>query len=57
MNARVRVEEDAGADEVEGRDGVDAAGETKVEVGADADADADVEVEDRRAGAGAGTGE
>jgi hypothetical protein len=42
--------EDTGADEVEGRDGVDAAGEAEVEVGADADADADVE--GARTGAG-----
>lgn len=36
----MRAEEDAGADEVEGRDG---AGEAEAEVGDDADPDADVE--------------
>lgn len=49
MDVRARMEE-AGADEVEGRDGVDAAGEAEVEVGPDADADADVEA--ARTGAG-----
>ena len=41
MEIRVRAEEDAGADEVDGREGVDAVGEVEPEVGADADADDD----------------
>lgn len=39
MDVRICAEEDAGADEVEGRDGVDAAGEPEVEVVADTGAD------------------
>lgn len=46
------AEEDAGADEVEGRDGVDAAGEAGVEAGADTVTD--VEAGGREAGVGVG---
>lgn len=46
------AEEDAGADEVEGRDGVDAAGEDDLE--AAADTGADVEASGRGAGVGVG---
>lgn len=46
------AEEDAGADEVEGRVGVDAAGEEELE--AVADTGADVEASGRGAGVGVG---
>jgi len=49
---RVRAEEDAGADEVEGSDGVDVAGETGAEAGADTGADVEADGRDASAGAG-----
>jgi hypothetical protein len=52
VDVRVCAEEGAGADEVEGRDGVDAAGEDELE--AVADTGADVEASGRGAGVGVG---